>query len=141
MTRNADPQTDRRPLGARRPTLTLCATLLALLLTACGGSGGGGGTAPVAADGVLRIVADDTQDFDADAYTATAGDIAVEYRLDGFQEHSLVVEGHEEALRLVVDKGGTESGTITLEPGRYLLYCDIPGHRESGMEARLLVEG
>jgi len=111
-----------------------------LPLTACGGSGGGGGTAPLAADGVLRVIGDDTQDFDADGYTANAGEIEVEYRLDGFQEHSLVVEGHEEALRLVVDNGGTETGTITLEPGRYLLYCDIPGHREGGMEARLLVE-
>jgi len=109
-------------------------------LAACGGSEGGGGTAPVAADGVLRVVGLDTQDFDADGYTASAGEIEVEYRLDGFQEHSLVVEGHEEALRLVVENGGTDTGTITLEPGRYLLYCDIPGHREGGMEARLLVE-
>ena len=134
---NVKHSTDRIRLGP----VALAAALLVSPLAACGGSGGGSGTAPVADDGVLRIVALDTQDFDADGYTATAGNIKVEYRLDGFQEHSLVVEGHEEALRLVVDKGGTESGTITLEPGRYLLYCDIAGHRESGMEARLLVEG
>ncbi|MDP6867002.1 MAG: hypothetical protein QF844_00735, partial [Acidimicrobiales bacterium] len=68
------------------------------------------------------------------------GDIVINYVLSGFQEHTLVVEGHEDELVLRVENGGTDSGTITLEAGRYILYCDIPGHREGGMEARLLVE-
>ncbi len=42
-------------------------------------------------------------------------------------------------MRLVVEDGGTDSGNLTLEPGRYILYCDIAGHRSSGMEARLTV--
>ncbi len=140
MTRKMDSPT-LRPAPSLRQALGAAALMAALSpLAACGGSGGDGGTAPVAADGVLRVVGLDTQEFDADGYTATAGEIEVEYRLDGFQEHSLVVEGHEEALRLVVENGGTDTGAIALEPGRYLLYCDIPGHREGGMEARLLVE-
>lgn len=140
MTRITDSSTHRHAFSPRQALGTVALMTALLPVAACGGSGGGGGTAPVAADGVLRVVGLDTQEFDADGYTATAGEIEVEYHLDGFQEHSLVVEGHEEALRLVVENGGTDSGTITLEPGRYLLYCDIPGHREGGMEARLLVE-
>ncbi len=124
----------------KRPMAAVVA--LGLTASACGGGGGGGGGGIVESveDGVLQVVADDTQDFDADAYRATAGDIAIRYVLSGFQEHTLVVEGYEDELVLRVENGGTDSGTITLEAGRYILYCDIPGHREGGMEARLLVE-
>ncbi len=120
----------------KRPMAAVVA--LGLTASACGGSVGG--TAEPVEDGVLQVVADDTQDFDADEYRATAGDIVINYVLSGFQEHTLVVEGHEDELVLRVENGGTDSGTITLEAGRYILYCDIPGHREGGMEARLLVQ-
>ena len=110
-----------------------------LLASGCGG-GDDGSTAYKSADGVLRVVGLDTQDFNADSYTATAGELTVEFSLAGFQAHTLVIEGREGELRLVVENGGTDTGTITLEPGRYILYCDIAGHRQSGMEARLLVE-
>ena len=113
---------------------------MALMAPACGGSSSDGTLEP-SEDGVLRVVADDTMDFDADAYSAAAGEIAIEYVLSGFQEHTLVVEGYEDELVLSVENGGSDSGTITLEAGRYILYCDIPGHREGGMEARLLVQG
>jgi len=110
-----------------------------LLASGCGG-GDDGSTADKSADGVLRVVGLDTQDFHADSYMATAGEVTVEFSLAGFQAHTLVIEGREGELRLVVENGGTDTGTITLEPGRYILYCDIAGHRQSGMEARLLVE-
>ena len=112
---------------------------MALMATACGGSSSDGTLEP-SEDGVLRVVADDTMDFDADAYRAAAGEIAIEYVLSGFQEHTLVVEGYEDELVLSVENGGSDSGAITLEAGRYILYCDIPAHREGGMEARLLVQ-
>ncbi|MEE3102302.1 MAG: hypothetical protein VX316_00955 [Actinomycetota bacterium] len=110
-----------------------------LLVCACGGGEGGSGTTGTVEDGVLRVVALDTQDFNADGYRVAAGEVTVEYQLSGFQNHTLVVEGRENELRLEVENGGTDSGTITLEPGRYILYCDVAGHREGGMEARLLV--
>jgi|TARA_B110000438_G_scaffold276589_1_gene298512 uncharacterized cupredoxin-like copper-binding protein len=110
-----------------------------LLTAACGGSGAESAAVEPVADGTLRVVGDDTQDFDADNYEIAAGEVTFEYTLDGFQEHSLVVEGREDEMRLVVENGETEVGTLTLEPGRYVLYCDIAGHRIGGMEARLLV--
>ena len=109
----------------------------ALLLAACGG---GGSTTPTPSeDGVLRIEAYDRQDYDADAYEAEAGTVEFELSQIGVQEHTLVVEGLEDQMRLVVVDGSTDAGSIDLQPGRYLLYCDIAGHRESGMEARLTV--
>ena len=118
---------------------SVAAVVAAAIKAACGG-GGSDGTLEPSEDGVLRVVADDTMDFDADTYRAAAGEIAIEYVLSGFQEHTLVVEGYEDELALSVENGGSDSGTITLEAGRYILYCDIPGHREGGMEARLLVQ-
>ena len=111
---------------------------LALLLASCGGTDGGG-TVSVAEDGLLRVVAYDRQDFDADRYEASAGEIDIELVLDGFLAHTLVVEGLETELRLEVGDDKVDSGTLTLAPGRYVLYCDLAGHRSSGMEARLLV--
>jgi plastocyanin len=111
----------------------------ALVVGACGGGGGSPiGEAPD--EGVLRIVADDTQDFDADTYRVAAGEVRVEYVQSGFQAHTLVIEGLEEQMRLEVENGGSDAHTVTLQPGRYILYCDVAGHREGGMEARLLVE-
>ncbi len=92
----------------------------------------------------MRVVGFDDQDFDADRYEVEAlgepGVVTIEYVLDGFQAHTLVVEGHEDLLRLEVGNDGTDAGTIRLEPGRYMIYCDIAGHRSSGMEAQLLVK-
>ena len=111
---------------------------LAFLLVSCGGPDGGG-TVSVAEDGLLRVVAYDRQDFDADLYEASTGKIDIELVLDGFLAHTLVVEGLEAELRLEVGDDKVDSGTLTLAPGRYILYCDLAGHRSSGMEARLLV--
>ena len=109
---------------------------LAGLLAACGGAAA---PLPPPADGVLQVVGLDTLDFDFDQYEAEPGEITIQYMLDGRQWHSLVIEGHEDHLRLEVSGGPPGVGSINLDAGRYILYCDIPGHREGGMEARLLV--
>ena len=111
-----------------------------LLAGACGGGSGSSGVAVEPEDGVLRVVADDTHDFDADTYVISAGELRVDYVQSGFQNHTLVIEGLEDQLRLEVENGGRDSGTLTLAPGRYIIYCDVAGHRDGGMEARLLVE-
>jgi plastocyanin len=36
-------------------------------------------------------------------------------------------------------KGAADEGTKALKAGSYVVYCDIPGHREAGMEATLRV--
>ncbi|MBC8363691.1 MAG: hypothetical protein H8E59_01650 [Actinobacteria bacterium] len=125
-----------------RPRSNIGASVAAaVLLAACGGGGdGSGGDADPVGDGhTVHVQAFDRQDYDADGYAAVAGEVTFELSQVGTQEHTLVVEGMEDEMRLVVEDGGTDSGKLTLEPGRYILYCDIAGHRASGMEARLTV--
>jgi len=127
----------RKPVGSIGAVV---ATATALLAGACGGGSGSSSVAVEPEDGVLRIVADDTHDFDADAYVVSAGELRVDYVQSGFQNHTLVIEGLEDQMRLEVENGGRDSGTVTLQPGRYIIYCDVAGHLDGGMEARLLVE-
>jgi plastocyanin len=130
----------RSKTAIRKPVGSIGAVVAtALLAGACGGSGSSS-VAVEPEDGVLRVVADDTHDFDADAYVASAGELRVDYVQSGFQNHTLVIEGIEDQMRLEVENGGRDSGTVTLQPGRYIIYCDVAGHRDGGMEARLLVE-
>ncbi len=109
-----------------------------LLLISCGGSAEKK-TATPTADGVVRVTTYDSQKFDADMYQAKEGLVKIEYLLDGFQSHTLVIEGMEDDFKLEVGDEKTASGEIELKAGRYILYCDIAGHRTSGMEAKLLV--
>ncbi|MBD35979.1 MAG: hypothetical protein CL512_04345 [Actinobacteria bacterium] len=120
--------------------LSVLASIVILALSSCGGGTTTSQSTSEPSDGVVRVIADDTQKFDQERYTASPGVVEIEYILDGFQAHNLLIEGYEEDLVLEVENGETANGSISLEPGRYILYCDIAGHREAGMEAQLLVE-
>ena len=119
-----------------RSTLRMI-TIAAVVLTACGG--GSSSTEPPGGGNTVQVQAFDRQDYNADDFSAVAGEITFRLSQIGVQEHTLTVEGLEDQMRLVAKNGGTDSGKLTLEPGRYVLYCDIAGHRVSGMEARLTV--
>jgi plastocyanin len=114
----------------------------ALTLGACGGddggdgSGGGSDTVPA---GALEVRAIDIA-FDAEEYSAAAGDVTIAYVSEGQQQHTLVVfdEGNEKiGERLAVGPGDTDAGVFPLAAGSYTLICDVPGHQEAGMVATL----
>ena len=122
----------------------------AFLLVACGGDDGDG----AALDGAssesgatattgLRVEAHDI-DFDSDAYRVAAGQVDVEYVQEGQLPHSLVVEasdgGGVDDFRLEVGDADADSGTVDLPAGDYVIWCDIPGHRDAGMEADVRAE-
>lgn len=58
----------------------------------------------------------------------------------GEVRHTWTIEGMESDVMLDANSGQTDSGTVDLEPGTYTFYCDVPGHREAGMEGTLTVE-
>jgi len=57
----------------------------------------------------------------------------------GAAAHSFVVEGQGIGTAQL-SGGGTESVTVNLPPGTYTVICDVPGHKELGMIATLVVE-
>ena len=44
-----------------------------------------------------------------------------------------------DGFELRAGAGDKDSGSVELEPGTYTAYCDVPSHREGGMEAELKV--
>jgi plastocyanin len=97
-----------------------------------GGGGGGGGGTPVTIEG-----ADIT--FTPKEVSAPPGPVAITMNNVGAIQHNLVIEGQPSFKKLDVAPGGSATGTFDAEPGTYVLYCDIPGHRPAGMEATLTV--
>ena len=116
----------------------LAAPLLALV--ACGGgSETAETTVPATADLVVKAVP--TIRWDAASYTAPAGEVEIFLANDDNVKHTLVVLQDDKVvgdLELVVNqKGDTDSGTITLDPGQYYIYCTVPGH--ASMKSTLTV--
>lgn len=115
----------------------------ALAIGGCG-DGEDGASAPTVgvsgdAGDVLDLIAEDI-DFDDDAYAVTAGTVPVTYRNEGSIIHTLVIEDVDGFKLEVESNGDVDEGSIELEAGEYVLFCDVPGHRAAGMEATLRVE-
>ncbi|TFV83031.1 hypothetical protein E4P40_14840 [Blastococcus sp. CT_GayMR20] len=83
--------------------------------------------------------ADFSISLDSDALTA--GTYRVEVVNQGAMAHALDVErdGEDVAESDSVDPGGSTTFEVTLEPGRYVFYCPIGGHRAAGMEITVQV--
>jgi plastocyanin len=113
------------------------AALVALPLTACGG---GSSTATSSVSGAdVTVHAKDTLTFDASQYTAKAGDLTFAYVDDGTLTHTLLIDGHDGFKLEVTGKGNQQTGKVNLPAGTYTIFCDIPGHRQGGMQAKLVV--
>jgi plastocyanin len=115
------------------------------------GSGGAGGApaaeapapgAPVAgapaASGPLTIEGGDLF-FKPKEVTAAAGAVTITFKNGGLLQHNLVVQEDPSFKKLDAAPGQSATGTLQAKPGTYTLYCDIPGHRPAGMEAKLTV--
>ena len=127
----------------RLPSLA-AALALVLVLGACGGDSGSGEAAesptnPEAAEPMeaeLHFVATDIA-WKGAPTTATAGQVAFAIENQGQIIHNLKVEGLPVSLE--VAPGAKETQSIDLKPGIYTFFCDVPGHREAGMEGTLAV--
>src|SRR3712207_2454960 len=131
------------------PTSTLhrsaLATGLVAATTLLAGCGGGAGAADAGAgDGSgVNIVGLDTMPFAPETITVKAGEPArIVFRSGGILLHDFITEGADRNVRLAVVAGGrTAAGTFhAAKPGTYAVVCIQPGHRESGMVGKIVVE-
>lgn len=144
-----------RSFRARRSSALI--GVAAAVLAVLGGCSDGG--EPAAGEGTTTSTPDAHPAFlDADVqvraadinfaqkrFRVASGDVTIGYVNEGRIFHTLVLEADGERVddlaRLAVDKQGDVAvGSVSLTPGEYVLYCDVAGHRSSGMEATLIVE-
>jgi hypothetical protein len=86
----------------------------------------------------VEIEALPTLNFDAKEYSVPAGIVEIIFRSAG-GTHTLVIDDPRfEGFRLQ-STGEPVSGTVELTPGTYTIADVIPGHRDAGEEARLVV--
>lgn len=105
-------------------------------LTGCAGDGAGLKTASQFGD--VEVVAKDIR-FAQTIYSATPGTIRIRYVNDGSIIHTLVIEQVKGFRLKVRSHGDTDEAAIHLTDGRYVIFCDMAGHRAAGMQARLEV--
>ncbi len=98
-----------------------------------GGDGDGGG-------GAGESVEITAVDIDYEDVPESVGAGTVEFILNntGGIEHNLHIDelSNTEVVPNIAG-GETGSGTAELEPGSYTIFCSVPGHRSSGMEATI----
>ncbi len=134
----------------RRLFLLLFASLaLAVGATACGGDDDDGEPAAEetatheeddGGEGThLQLAADPSGAFafDQTSLSAPAGDITIELTNDSSVPHNVEIEGDGVSETIT---GDTTELMATLEAGEYVYFCNLPGHREGGMEGTLTVE-
>lgn len=100
-----------------------------------GGDGDGGG----GAEGSVEITAVDI-DYEDVPDSVSAGTVEFVLNNTGGIEHDLNIEELDQQVVSLVPAGETDSGTAELDPGSYTIFCSVPGHRDSGMEATIEAE-
>ena len=124
-----------------RPIVTTVVAASLVVLSSCGGSSSSTPDYTIPTDAGLVVKSVQSIRWDANEYTATAGDIKDFLANDDSVKHILVVLKDDKVvgdLELIVNKrGDTDEGTINLEAGEYRIYCSIPGH--GGMDSTLTV--
>jgi uncharacterized cupredoxin-like copper-binding protein len=65
-------------------------------------------------------------------YKAKAGKFTFNVKNAGKIAHDLAIKGGPKTA--LIQPGGTAQLTATLKPGKYHLYCTVPGHEQAGMK-------
>ena len=115
---------------------------IAAVVVACGGGGGGGGSSYKQPTGAAQKTLDIKGGnffFDPKDSDAPAGVDAIKLESEGGQ-HTLVFDnGKVPGFKLQASSGDSDELKVDLKPGKYTIYCDLPGHREAGMEGTITV--
>jgi plastocyanin len=92
--------------------------------------------------GTVKLAADPTQiAFDQKSLTSKPGKVTIDFDNPAQIQHDVVIEKGSEVLAksdLITQSKTTVSADLAA--GKYVYYCDVPGHREAGMEGTLTVK-
>jgi plastocyanin len=117
------------PAGGEQTTTTTGTT------TTTEAAKGGGETVKVSSP------ADGSTVYEPSKLTAKAGSVTIDYHNPSPVDHSIAIEGGGKTLDASeIAANTTLTASADLEPGRYVYYCTVPGHREAGMVGTLTVK-
>lgn len=69
------------------------------------------------------------------------GTVGIEMVNEGSIAHTFVLEGVTSGRKLSTPGSGSKDvAKFELTPGSYVYFCDVPGHRQGGMEGTLVVD-
>jgi uncharacterized cupredoxin-like copper-binding protein len=71
-------------------------------------------------------------------YNAKARRFTFDVKNAGHIAHDLAIKGGPKTS--LIQPGGTATLAATLKPGRYHLYCTVPGHEQAGMKVDIIVK-
>lgn len=95
-------------------------------------------------DATVDITADPSGGlaFTKTALTTTAGSDTINFDNESSTGHNVYVEDADgnPVGEIETITGSSTSTTADLEKGTYTFYCNIPGHREAGMEGTITVK-
>lgn len=148
------------PPAVRITKLFWCALVIPLLLLACGGDDDDGEAVPTPAPGEDAVVVLDEWSVEPSPGSVASGDITLGVINEGAQAHELTIYATDlplDGLPLadwlvdesildplastpVIVGGQSRQLTVSLEPGRYVLVCNLPAHYERGMRAEFIIE-
>jgi uncharacterized cupredoxin-like copper-binding protein len=75
------------------------------------------------------------------AAEAPAGALTLNSKNDTPIDHNIAIEGNGlDEKGPVIKNGAVSTVEADLQPGEYVFYCSVPGHREGGMEGKLTVK-
>jgi plastocyanin len=95
------------------------------------------------AEATVRVSspADGSPIFEPSKLTAKAGTVTIDYDNPSPVDHSIAIEAGGETLdESEIAADATLTATADLEPGKFVYYCTVPGHREAGMVGTLAVK-
>ena len=129
-------------MSARRITQVFAiAVAVTALVAACGG-GGGGGSSYKEPKGPAQTTLDIKGGnffFDPKDSEAPAGIDEIKMESEGGLHTLVFDDGKVPGFKLEASSGNSDELKVDLKPGKYTIYCDIPGHREAGMEGTITV--
>jgi uncharacterized cupredoxin-like copper-binding protein len=111
-------------------------------IAACGGGSTNGGTSSGAPAGSTEMKVMDFN-FKPKDVSVSAGKVVFFLVNSGPSAHDMLIAdsgGKTIARSSLVQSGDTFTFTVdNLAAGKYVFYCDVPGHRAAGMEGTLTV--
>ncbi len=123
-------------------SLSLMAPFGMALLAACGNGGGDNGTnrdhRPIEGAPILEVIGDNFS-FEPAQLSVDGERFNVAFTSEDIFHTFVIEDTNGDTTVAGAGRGETDRGGVELDPGEYAFYCDVPGHREAGMEGTLTV--